>query len=215
MPVDYQKGKIYTIRCYDDDSLIYVGSTTQPLAVRWGDHKKKCKADNPPISICKLMKDTGTDKFYIELYEDYPCSRREELHRREGEVQRLIATVNKCIAGRTIREWRDENKEKIAEYYHNNKEFKLEKQKEYYDSHREKIAENYKIYYNNNKEQIAEKQKQYYENNKEKQLARKAEKITCDRCGIVIRRDSLRRHQKTKKCEESSKNNICPIINDE
>ena len=34
MPVDYQKGKIYTIRCYDDDSLIYVGSTTQSLAVR-------------------------------------------------------------------------------------------------------------------------------------------------------------------------------------
>ena len=30
----YKNGKIYTIRCKNDDSLIYVGSTVQPLFKR-------------------------------------------------------------------------------------------------------------------------------------------------------------------------------------
>jgi hypothetical protein len=30
----YKNGKIYTIRCKNDDTLIYVGSTTQPLFKR-------------------------------------------------------------------------------------------------------------------------------------------------------------------------------------
>jgi hypothetical protein len=31
----YKNGKIYTIRYKNDDSLIYVGSTVQPLFKRW------------------------------------------------------------------------------------------------------------------------------------------------------------------------------------
>ena len=234
MPVDYQKGKIYTIRCYDDDSLIYVGSTTQPLAVRWGDHKQQCNKDNPKVSIVKLMQNKGKDRFYIELYEDFPCDRKEQLMQREGEVQRLIATVNKRIESRTKKEWHidnkknlkvkrklyyENNKEQIAEkhkkYRENNKENKAEYDKKYQDNNKAKIAEKSRKYYENNKEKSLHRRKKYYENNKEKELARMAEKITCDRCGIVICKRSLRRHQKTKKCEELCKNNICPIINDE
>jgi predicted GIY-YIG superfamily endonuclease len=37
---NYSKGKIYTIRCRHDASLIYVGSSTQTLSQRWTDHKK-------------------------------------------------------------------------------------------------------------------------------------------------------------------------------
>ena len=36
---NYQDGKIYTIRCRNDDSLIYVGSTTQMLCKRFQSHK--------------------------------------------------------------------------------------------------------------------------------------------------------------------------------
>jgi hypothetical protein len=35
----YKNGKIYTIRCKNDDTLIYVGATTQPLFKRWYEHK--------------------------------------------------------------------------------------------------------------------------------------------------------------------------------
>ncbi len=39
---DYKNGNIYTIRCKDDPTLIYVGSTTQQLSQRWHENKKKC-----------------------------------------------------------------------------------------------------------------------------------------------------------------------------
>ena len=35
----YKNGKIYTIRYKNDDSLIYVGSTVQPLYKRFSSHK--------------------------------------------------------------------------------------------------------------------------------------------------------------------------------
>ena len=35
----YKNGKIYTIRYKNDDCLIYVGSTIQPLFKRWHQHK--------------------------------------------------------------------------------------------------------------------------------------------------------------------------------
>ena len=41
---DYSKSKIYTIRNRNDDSLIYVGATVQPLSVRFGGHKSNSKA---------------------------------------------------------------------------------------------------------------------------------------------------------------------------
>ncbi len=36
---DYSNGKICRIRFYDGDKLMYIGSTVQPLAVRFGMHK--------------------------------------------------------------------------------------------------------------------------------------------------------------------------------
>lgn len=183
---DYQKGKIYTIRCRDDDTLIYVGSTIQPLSVRWGGHKRDCKyLDNPDTSIVKLMKNKGTEKFYIELYENFPCNSKEELHRREGQVQRQIGTVNKVIAGRTNKEWYIDNKEKMVAY-----------KKEYYEKNQEKILEKKKEYRENNKERMAERDKIYRENNKERVL----EKITCNHCGVLISRGNLERHKRTPKC---------------
>ena len=37
--IDYSKSKIYTIRSNNYTSQIYVGSTTQQLSKRWGEHK--------------------------------------------------------------------------------------------------------------------------------------------------------------------------------
>jgi len=49
----YKNGKIYTIRYKNDDSLIYVGSTIQPLFKRWYKHKQdlnKAKCNNTYIT---------------------------------------------------------------------------------------------------------------------------------------------------------------------
>ena len=86
---DYKNGKIYTIRCRDDPSLIYVGSTTQTLSQRWTDHKKN--SNNPNIKNYKLkvyeiMREKGIDNFYIELYVEYPCENKEQLNKYEGTI---------------------------------------------------------------------------------------------------------------------------------
>ena len=75
---DYQKGKIYTIRCRTDDTLIYVGSTIQSLAVRWGGHKIHSRKEININSLIYTKINNKWDNWYIELYELYPCSCRNE-----------------------------------------------------------------------------------------------------------------------------------------
>jgi len=90
------------------------------------------------------------DNWYIELYEEYPCENKEQLGKREGEVIRLIGTLNSRIEGRTKREYYEDNMNKIVEqmkqFYKANKENKLEYQKTYYEKNRERIIEQRRQY---------------------------------------------------------------------
>ena len=77
----YQRGKIYTIRCYDDDKLIYVGSTIEKLSTRMAKHRytKDCS-----LSQYVIDNFNGNWKnWYIELYEEYPCDNKELLEKKE------------------------------------------------------------------------------------------------------------------------------------
>lgn len=125
--IDYSKGKIYTIRYRNDSSLIYVGSTCQELYKRWGKHKENIlyqqTKERKTLFYEKIRETNDLDNWYIELYESYPCNTKQELNKREGEVQREIATLNMKISGRTQKEWVNENKNKTNEYkktYRNN-----------------------------------------------------------------------------------------------
>ena len=134
---DYSNGKIYTIRSYQTEEF-YIGSTIQSLPVRFGGHKRNYKfwlnTQKNYTSSYEILK---YDDHYIELLELYSCSCKEELRRREGELIRLHNCVNKVIAGRTHKEYYQENKEKQKEYYQENKE----KLKEYYQENKEKLKE--------------------------------------------------------------------------
>lgn len=116
----YKRGKIYTIRCRYDDTLIYVGSTIETLSKRMGGHRIPPR-NGRSTSLYKLV-EGDWDNWYIELYENYPCNNKQELLRREGQVIREIATINKCIAGRTLKEYYIDNIQKRKEYLQNNKE---------------------------------------------------------------------------------------------
>lgn len=120
----YKRGKVYTIRCRYDDSLIYVGSTIDKLAKRMAKHRTSEKC-----SLYKLV-NGDWDNWYIELYEEYPCNNKEQLEKREGEVIRAIATINQVVAGRTRKEYYEDNCDKI-----------LEQSKKYKEDNRDKIAE--------------------------------------------------------------------------
>ena len=132
---DYSKGKIYTIRCRTDDTLIYVGSTIQSLAKRLGSHKPHSKDKNKNNLLYSTI-NGDWNNWYIELYEMYPCSCIEEMHKREGEVIREIGTLNSQIAGRTKEEYDKDNKEATTKYkktwYEKNKIRILQERKEKY-----------------------------------------------------------------------------------
>ena len=144
----YQNGKIYTLRSNTTERF-YIGSTYNDLAKRKAEHKRHKKN-----AISKL------DDFYIELLENFPCENKDELRKREGEHIRehRDVCVNILIAGRTYKEWIDDNKEIIAEkakvYREENKEVLAEKKKAWNEANKEVIAEQHKVYKKANRDKI-------------------------------------------------------------
>jgi len=165
---DYNNGKIYCIRSPNTD-LIYIGSTCQKLSQRIAEHRNQIKKTNRASKIIFEYGDA-----YIELLENYSCNNKEELLKKEGEYIRNNNCCNKYISGRTHKEYRLNNKEKLLEYakeyYEITKEHKKEYRKQYYEDNKEKILEREKQYNEVNKEHKKEYAKQYYEDNKEKLL---------------------------------------------
>jgi hypothetical protein len=207
----YRRGQIYTIRNIKDDTMIYVGSTIDGLSKRFYKHKMECKSEQSKITLHKLIINNDWSDWYIELYEMYPCNNKKELERREGQVIREIGTINKNIAGRTIKEWCEDNNDKLKKYY-----------KEWYNDNKEEISQKSKEYYNNNKEEKLEYQKKYTENNfnkikeyhkewREKNIDKIKEKVCCGICGSFVCNSGLKRHQQTKKCMEALNNTTSNI----
>ena len=98
---DYSNGKIYSIRFYDNDKLIYIGSTTQILAVKFGGHKR-----NNKCSLFQYIQENNNADFkccYMELLEPYKCNNKNELNKREGEIiRRYKADINYIVINKTI-----------------------------------------------------------------------------------------------------------------
>ena len=175
--LDYQNGKIYTIRYKKDSSLIYVGSTCLPLWMRFSIHKNVCynpnyKAYNHKFYV-KIRETDDLDNWYIELYENFPCENKTQLITRESVIMREISTLNK-LQGETI--YKRKSTKNIDEIKNKAKYFWIQK-------HHESVLEYHKTYNEENKQRIKEIGEQ---------------KITCD-CGTVSRKDQLKRHMGTLK----------------
>jgi hypothetical protein len=115
--MNYQNGKIYTIRSYQTDD-VYYGSTTQPLSKRLSRHKANYKQwQNNKYHYVSSYEVIKYDDCYVELYELYPCNSKTELERREGQIIRENDdAVNQRIAGRTQKEYCVDNKENKKQY---------------------------------------------------------------------------------------------------
>lgn len=179
-PMKYENGKIYTIRSPQCEKY-YIGSTTQPLCKRLAKHKLNydCyQTDDVKNNYMTSFEILQYVDSYIELLENYPCKSKEELNKREGELIRLHKEdiVNKNVAGRTRKEYRDENKAKIKDYN--------------------------KVYFQQNKIQLAEQRKEYVkkyqQDNREKIREQRKEKCVC-LCGCEYTRIHKSRHEQSKK----------------
>lgn len=162
---NYANGKIYQI-ISPNHPLPYIGSTTQRLCNRMAEHRihKSC-------SSRILIEAEGA---YIELIEYYPCDNKEQLNRREGEIMRSRECVNQRIAGRTLSEYRETNREALSA-----------QAKEYYEANREAINAKHTIYRETNREAI----NAYREDNREAFRAR-------DKANYGANREAIRAQRK-------------------
>jgi len=186
MAPNYAQGKVYVIRNEVNDKL-YVGSTVRTLAQRMVQHRSVAKTNHPGFAEFPLyvaMSELGIEKFYIELLEDFPCERKEQLNKKEGERIREMKTLapigyNARIAGRTDVQYYVDNKEAICarvnEYRHANIETIRTKQQVYRDNTKEAHRERNRAYQQTHKEALKSKKHEYYEKNKVATLAKQKE----------------------------------------
>ena len=126
---DYSKGKIYKIIAPDTDE-VYIGSTIQTLAQRLSKHTNDARRWRSGKTTHYYWSEMmlRNEGYKIELLYDYPCNSLAELNREEGETAKLFPTrVNKkSVAGRTRKEWFQDNHtsevEYMREYYLKNKD---------------------------------------------------------------------------------------------
>ena len=164
---NYSKSKIYKIVC-NITGETYYGSTTQPLSVRIGEHRKDAKKE---VGVATSKQIILRGNYDIVLCEECPCVNKEQLHARERKWIEENDCINKIIPGRTDKERYEANKEQIKqykeEYYEANKEQIKQKKKECYESNKEQIKQKTKEYREANKEQINQYYEEYYKANKE------------------------------------------------
>ena len=172
--MDYANGKIYMLEptCEYEEGDVYFGSTASTLVKRLSQHKKPSNKSKSK----HLMDKYGRENIKIVLIKMFPCSCKAELSAEEGKYQRANKCVNKNVAGRTNKEYYEDNRVQIIEqskdYYEANREKILEQHKEYRQNNCEKFAERDKDYYEANREQILEHKKEYQQANREKINAR-------------------------------------------
>ena len=112
---DYSKGNIY--RIWDNGfGKCYIGSTINTLSKRMEGHRAKyrlyVKGEFEYITVLSLFDEFGVENCKIELLEEYPCENRQQLDAREGHHQRENQCINKFIAGRTDKQYYEDNREK-------------------------------------------------------------------------------------------------------
>jgi predicted GIY-YIG superfamily endonuclease len=181
---DYSNGKIYKIT-NNVNNDIYIGSTINTLKRRFICHKSKykqfLKGNSSNVSVFKLFDKYGIENCAIELIQLYPCESKKQLEILEGKYMKdnNEYCINHCIAGRTDKQYRIDNVDKIKE-----------QKKQYRIDNVDKIKEQKKQYRTDNVDKI----KQYRTDNKDKIN----EKIICE-CGAKHNKKNKGEHQKTNK----------------
>jgi len=119
--MNYKNGKIYMLepKCDYDEGDVYYGTTIQTLHKRL--HQHNCNNVKNNCSSKVLFEKYGKYNIKIVLIKEFPCETKEQLFAEEGKYISENKCVNKSIAGRSSKEWRYDNKDKIKkidkEYY--------------------------------------------------------------------------------------------------
>jgi len=134
----YNNSKIYMIGCHLT-GLKYIGSTTQTLKQRLGQHEslyKAWKLDNSRRYFSSFKVFASGD-YSIETVEFIDVDLKIELRRIEGTwIKKLPNCVNKLVAGRTPKEYKADNIKQSREYQKLYRERNIEQIKAYQTQYR-------------------------------------------------------------------------------
>lgn len=179
-------GKVYKITSSQTDK-IYIGSTFEKyLSNRLHGHRKNYKRyQQGKFNFITSFKLLEYDDCEIELIKKYDDITKQELRAKEGKYikKNMDIVVNKNIAGRIMKQYREDNAEEIKK-----------KNKKYRGDNEERI----KQYREGNKEKANQYTKQYYRDNIEKIKQKKNGNHDCE-CGGKYTTAHKSRHEKTKK----------------
>ena len=166
----FDDAKIYQI-VDNTNSNVYIGSTCRTLKARLASHKTDYKRFlNGVIHNTRSFDIIKNNDYEIKLLEECEVKNKQELFARERFYIENNNCLNKCIPGRTG--------------------------KQYYIDNKEKYKESRKTYYDNNKEKFKEYTKARYIANKERIKEQKNQKFECD-CGGKYTNTNKLQHQKT------------------
>jgi undecaprenyl pyrophosphate synthase len=145
---NFKNGAIYKITEVETNETIYVGSTID-FKRRKREHKRNTFIENlRNLKLYTELKRIGWEKVEMEIIENFPCSCRTELIKREQfHLDNLKANANQCRAYTDRREY----------------------VKNYYLRNMEKIKAYFKSYYIINGDKKREYERQKYHKNKQKQ----------------------------------------------
>jgi hypothetical protein len=214
---DYANGKIYKISSPNTDKY-YIGSTCIDLRTRLLGHNSSYRTRenrNNTYTVYQVLEHGGA---IITLLENYPCTNRKDLTKREGHYicdgncvntrhEGRDPKLNKKLADRRHqqknkerlakynKEYREKNKEKIRQQrkqYRDTEPIKISK-KEYDILYREKNKERIEKYREENKQKTRDRAMRNYYKNTERDRAI----IICE-CGARVQKISYRKHLLTK-----------------
>jgi len=197
---------IYKIYCKDENIKdCYIGSTND-LHKRKIIHKSdcnnlSCKSYN--LKVYQFIRaNGGFENFDFQILEQFEnIMTKKDLFKIEGQyINNNNCTLNSYVAGRTSKDYKEENIIKIQEYkqeyYQDNKKEIKEKSKQYRIKNKQEVKDTLCNWYKANKTKHNQTSHLYYLQNKEKLK----EKVECIYCKALITKYSLRAHQNRKKC---------------
>ena len=167
IPIDYSNGLIYSIVCKTDETMLYIGSTTN-FTKRKSEHKKNTIDDkSKKYHIQKyvmIRANGGWDNFEMKPIKEFPCESKIQLVIEEERIRvETKANLNAMRAYRTTEEHKEYNKT----YNEKHKEHRTQLHKKCYETHSDKKKERSRKQYAENKEEMKENNKEYREAHKE------------------------------------------------
>jgi hypothetical protein len=193
--MEYQSGKVYKIYIPGMEEVCYIGSTIISIEERFAVHKSSSKSDCKYKFASAVLFNDGNEPV-VELVEAFPCNSKQELLERERYwLDKHPDAINKNLPIHLTDEERyNARKEAVLKYHRANKEKVYAKTQEWREANKERIAE----YDASRREiDKAQAKARYDAGYKEKLNEAKKVKVACEICNKIMNKNSIWTHKKS------------------